>query len=342
MVGKKFGLVRGIAATAVMFTSVLAAGGVTDAAPQRATFRLLTTQQSAAAQPTAVGQQILDLTTFEGKLYAGFGDYGANTGPIPLEGIDPVTGAQSREYVADTEAVYNFRVINGQMHVPSIDPRVSADYSRGGPWTSTASVGAYHVYDMATLTGTDLWMVGSKGYDAVAWRSLDGGATWTEALTVAPQRPDLGDYSRFYFAGVLNGKLYVQANDARYGAHPTSLAFDGSSWAPAASMISGREFGWKPVEFGGKLVFHANGHGAVAAIKAFDGTSVTVIASGYDVEVAGRQLYVLDDSGAIRSTRNLSRWTLEGTAPAGARSLAASDRQLFVGTATSEIWVTGR
>ena len=342
MGSSRFRFIRVLSAVSLGFGALVSASGATDAAPQGGMFRLLTTQASAAAQPTSVGKQILDLTAFEGKVYAGFGDYGANTGPIPVEAIDPVTGAQSREHVADTEAVYNFRVINGRMYVPSIDPRTSADYSVDGPWTSQSSVAAYHVYDMATLTGTDLWMVGSKGYDAVAWRSLDGGATWTESLTVAPRRPDLGDYSRFYFAGVLNGKLYVQANDARMGAHPTSLAFDGTTWSAAPSMISGREYGWKPVEFNGKLVFHGRGHGSVAAVKVFDGTSVTTVGSGYDIEVAGRVLYLLDDTGAIRSTRNLSRWKVEGTAPAGARSLAASGRQLFVGTASSEIWATGR
>lgn len=42
---------------------------------------LLGTHPQAASQPTAIGQRILDLELLKGRLYAGFGDYGANTGP---------------------------------------------------------------------------------------------------------------------------------------------------------------------------------------------------------------------------------------------------------------------
>ena len=109
------------------------------------------------------------------------------------------------------------------------------DYSQtplAGPWTSHNVVKSFHVYDMAARTGSELWMVGSFGDNAVAWRSPDGGVPWSIALTVPPRNSGVGDFARFYFAGAYQNALYVQAADYDGGKHPTSKVFDGTGGGP--------------------------------------------------------------------------------------------------------------
>jgi hypothetical protein len=91
-----------------------------------------------------------------GRIYTGYGEYGANTGPITVTTSTRQTNLMIAEFVADTEAVYNYRPIAGHLYAPSIDPRVVSDYSVDAPWRATAAVGAAHVYVMATLDDTDL------------------------------------------------------------------------------------------------------------------------------------------------------------------------------------------
>ncbi|HEX7168294.1 MAG TPA: hypothetical protein VF230_15045, partial [Acidimicrobiales bacterium] len=285
-------IIGATASATALVMALSAVGGQAGAAPRG--FVRVASHAAAAAQPTSTGRAIADLQVWDGKVYMGYGDYGANTGPITVSSFEPRRGVVSDEFVQDTEAVYNYRAIGNRLIAPSIDPRVAADYAAGGPWAEASVAGASHVFDVATLTGTDLWMVGSKDMDAVAWRSLDGGTTWAEVLRVAPRTT--GDHARFYFAGVLNGRLYVHATDAGTGAHPASNVFDGASWSEGPALISGYTRGWRPVEFNGELVYTANPQNT-GRVHAFDGSASRIIGMGRDIEVTPRKLYLLDSWG---------------------------------------------
>lgn len=332
-------LIAGLAASALAGTIIGATAAPASAgrrAPAPSGFVRIGANAAAAAQPTDSGRTITDLQFFEGSLYSGYGDYGVNTGPIAVTATDPTTGASTQQHVQDTEAIYNHRVLGGKLYTPSIDPRIAADYGVSGPWADVDGVDAVHVFDMNTLTGTDLWMVGSKDLQAAAWRSTDGGVTWVESLVVDPLVP--GDFSRFYFAGVLAGKLYVQAFDGASGARPTSMVFDGTSWSAGPALTSGWYTGWRPVEFGGKLVFHGSGHARTAPISTFDGTTVTQIGTGYDIEVAAGSLYLLGETGTVKKTADLRKWSTVGQAPTTARSIASDGQRVVVGTTASDLW----
>src|SRR5687768_11515389 len=92
-----------------------------------ATFDIVATHPDAAAQPTARGQILSTLKPFNGKLYAGFGDYGVNTGPIGIRAFDPASGRFSNQLLttpreglppiqgAQSEAIYLYREIRGQL-----------------------------------------------------------------------------------------------------------------------------------------------------------------------------------------------------------------------------------
>ena len=329
-------LVAAVAAVTALVVSVASPVGAGRASPLPPTFQRVAVIPAAAAQPTATGRAVVDLQVFDGRVYTGFGDYGANTGPIDITAYDPAAGTTSVEFRADTEAVLNLRPVEGRLYAPSIDPRVSADLADGGPWRERSVVDAAHVFDVASAHGL-LWMVGSEGSNAVAWQSADGGESWQPSLVIGPRNPT--DFARFYFAGVLGGDLYVQAFDASGGAHPAARVFDGTAWTDAPPLVAGREPGWRPVEHGRQLIFSAVGQGYGSAIKAYDGTTVRALAYGYDFEVVGRDLYVLGLDGTVSSTSpTLRRWATHGVAPLGSRSLAIDGDTAYVGTASSELW----
>jgi hypothetical protein len=319
--------------------ALVAASGVltavADAAPSRGSaFQQVAVDRWAAAQPTATGRTILELSEHDGKVIAGYGDYSANTGPITISSVDPTTGSVEDLGVADTEATYTIRTLNGKLFAPSTDPRNSADFAEATPFTSHTVVGAWHAFDMASL-GTDLWLVGSQGSDAVAWRSLDGGTTWQESLRIAPMVA--GDYARFYFAATFGGNLYVQAVDMSKP-HAGAMVFDGTSWADAPTMLpSTSALGWHPQPFGKGVVYHDWGHGYSGNIMYYDGVSATSIAGGYDFTVDNGNLFVLGNDGIVTRSTDLKRWSVVTQAAPNARSVEVAGSQVVVGTTDSTL-----
>lgn len=331
---------RGVGRSAIAAATVVAALAVLPAdagAGKPATaseFVQLGVHPWAAAQPTVMGKQLVELEVFDGKVWAGYGDYGANTGPIAIAPYDPGAGTFSLRLEADTEAVYNFREISGKLVAPSTDPRHSADFALGDPWSQHGPLNATHVFDSATLTGTDLWMVGSQGNDAVAWRSLDGGTTWQESTRATPT---IG-FSRFYFAAVVGGGLHVQEFNSHTGPASASRVFRGSGWTDGPSLLTNGGVGWAPVPFGEGVVYLNSGQGIGGSVYYFDGTTVTTIGSGFDIAVEGGEVLLLSYDGEILKSSDLRRWRTVARGPADARSIARDGSMLYVGTASSGLW----
>jgi len=298
----------------------------------------------ASAQPTATGRTLVTLQSWNGKLYSGYGDYQANTGPIALTPFDGTGFASAPELSADTEAVWTFRVIGGKLYAPSIDPRVSSDLAvgtsvgTGASWSNPTVVGSTHAFDIVSLTGSDLWLVGSQGYDAVAWRSLDGGATWEQALTVAPVSGIADDFARFYGAAVYQGKLYLQARDYYGGIHPASKVFDGAGWSDGPSLGT---FNHAEV-FAGKLLYHGGQHAGWSSnyLKAFDGVSSQIVLSSriYDFKIDGNAVYTLGRDGRVRKSQDLVTWSTLAKAPKQARSVAIFNGSVYVGGTDSSLY----
>ena len=339
MVRRACGL--GVAATVTAGIALVVPGhGVAAAETTPGQMSFVTSHGWAAAQPTTTGQRIVDLEVVGGKVYAGYGDYGANTGPITLAAYDPATGGSfEAAFTSDTEAIYNIRDIGGEVVAPATDPRVAADYAVSGPWRDEDRLGATHVFDSVTVTGTDLWMVGSQDLDAVAWRSVDGGTTWTEELRVAPTSGVTGDFARFYFAAALDGRLYVQAVSNKSGPAPTSKVFEAGAWTDGPNLLPTGGLGWRPIPFGQGFVYHGYGHGYLADVLYFDGTvSRSTGVFGLDVEVQDGVAWVLDAEGRVLRSTDLVNWETVAHGPADGRSLAVDGTDVYVGTASSELW----
>ena len=322
-------------------------------AAQAGEFTFLGTHVDAAAQSTSTGRNLHTLQPFNGKIYAGFGDYGANTGPIGIRPFNPTTNAfGSRLLNSGTEAIYIYRNIGGKLYAPHIDPL--AGESSGGFAVGTASGGnetwadrfpvtALHMYDITSYTGSDLWMAGSQGNNATAWRSMDGGTTWSIARQLAPVT---ASFVRFYGIGNYAGSLYLQSSD-----RADSEVFDGTSWTAGPDLTPNGGYMWQPSEFAGKLVYKVSHW--LSPLYGFDGTQASIIlnptgsggGSGgtprgiYDYAIADGLIYTLGVDNLVRYSSDLSNWTLlPDAAPTVGRSLTVLNGRLYVGGTDSGLY----
>ena len=299
----------------------------------------------AAAQPgDSTGAVLRKLQPFEGRIYAAYGDqdWGDNegTGPIELAPFDLASGVFVSEWEVATEAIDTFTVIGENLFVPNADPEGTIDSSNtfdvGLPWQHGVSLPMAHVYDLTTVDGTDLWLVGGygpSGHSAVALRSTDAGISWEIARAVEPRNPE--GYARFYAAGVLRGRLYLQAEERGFGRHPESWVWDGTGWSEGPDLrYFGSSTGHHPRELAGVMLYRGEGD----ELLAFDGTSVERVARGYvDLFVSGGRATFLDTDGVVRDSLDGRNWDLWGYVPEDASSLAWMDGDLYLGTETGEL-----
>lgn len=312
--------------------------------PSEGKFVLAGVHPEAAAQRTAQGKTLVTLYPFRGRLYAGYGDYTANTGPIHINPYDPARGTfVGSQWKSDTEAILHFREIGGELWAPCIDPKVKADFAllrTDGKWADREVVPSTHVFDAGRI-GNSVFLAGSHGNSAVVWKSADRGTTFKESLSRLPVSGTPKDFARFYFAGVFKGKLYLQAADYFGGPHPAGLVFDGKAWADGPNLLPVKGVGWHAVEFAGRMVYLTFGAGhAVSQLLAFDGTQAVVAAdwSAYDIAIAGDSLFALDADGTVRRTKDLTTWAEVATAPVGGRCLAVTGGKLYVGASEGKLY----
>lgn len=305
----------------------------------------------AAAQPTAAGHLIRDLGMANGKLYVAYGDYDANTGPQQVHTFDPSTGVFSGSLLeVPTEEISTYRKINSAMYAPMTDPRVpwtaDAGYATNatGSWTNQMKAPENHIFDVATLTGSDLWMVGSVGrYDpavagggAAAYRSTDGGQTW-QLVAKDTSAVETG-YERYYWAAAINGTMYLQASGVSGGA--PLRAFNGTTWSTVSLASADQPCGTvaaNRVEVFKNMIVCAGG--SAYGVTTFDGVTAKTAAIGglSDLAVPGDgSIYALTTNGVYRSIDGRS-WTPLSTAPAGAQSVAVVNGTVYLGMNDSTI-----
>lgn len=326
---------------------VLALAGASCSGPPcrfgaRAEFVSLGRNPFAAAQPTADGRRLHTLEGWRGELYMGYGDYDENSGPIEISAYNPRLASFASKLRFPTEAVEVYRAIGPRLYSPAIDPlgdgpsaAVAIGEAEGG-WSNNRSIHVTHAFDIATLDGSDLWLVGSRRSRALVARSADGGHTWATALEVSPRSGRDHDFARFHFVFAHGGRLYVQAQDLVGGMFPRSHVWDGTAWQEGPDLAPIPNTGAKPYPIAGQVVYLG-----ARGLMAFDGRQARVArapaARILDLTVAGRTLYVLDGAEVV-ATRDLARWTPVAAAPPHARSIGVLDGYLYAGTAESELF----
>lgn len=332
-------------------------------------FTELATHPQAAAMPANWQKQITELTVFKGKLLAGYGDYNSNIGPIAINPYDIESG--SFEGVAATlpsESIGNWKEINGKLYTTTIDARgcghcasgyaVSED---GSSWEIKTPINAFHIFDITTLNGSDLWLLGSSGSGdgvATAWRSVDNGESWNTVK--------ISDNSgtRYYWGRTFDGKMYIQEVGGQNDV-PMDI-FDGNGWSTGTNTRAcyGGDYsgGPNPIMFKNKMVCYWTDH-----LRTFNGQTVSLINPepltiqindpgtylSYGVNnstiATSNAFYMLDflqsfEEGAperVLRSPDLSRWqSLEGL-PSGTTAMTVDEdnEKIYVGTSDAKLYV---
>lgn len=313
-------------------------------------YELLGVHPEAAAQSTARGKTLHVLEIQDDKIYAGYGDYNANTGPISINPFDLNSSAfDGSQLSAPTEEINVIRNINGKLYMPLIDQtgclNCAAGFVKTDPLEVVRPVSAIHVYDVATLNGTDLWIAGSTdpgtgGGLARAWRSADGTSGWQVA-----QSGEGGDpIERYYWLAAINGKMYMQQSTSL----DTSIKiFDGTSWTSSnVDTLLASSDGYSVDVFENKIVA-TNGEylsvfnpetDSLSRVKWSTLGANLTNARAKKIYINDGYLYVLLDGGKVLRTPDLESWQQLGLSVDTASSIAVHDGVIYIGTTDSKIY----
>jgi hypothetical protein len=251
------------------------------------------------------------LALIDGDIYAGYGDYTNNTGPIHIESVpssDPL--AEWTDHLAEnTEQILVFRLLgDGRVFVPQADPHGAsiggyAERALDGTWTDHSDAfTAQHVFGMAEVSG-HLFACGAEGGNAVVWETTDGGATWTESLRSETSDLLVEEFERFYMLAVVGDAIYVQSS---YGLESYKWTV-ATGWLPdSADLVIG------PKAAGAPGVIWRDGYvypnytrigPDPLSLYYFDGAARTLLtgdARGFSVADDG-SLYVIESDHRLRT-----------------------------------------
>jgi hypothetical protein len=294
----------------------------------------------AARQPTPKGRTLADTKGWMGRVYFGYGDLEANTGPIQVSSYDPTTATWQDLLAFDTEAIGRFRVIGDTLWAPAADPMGShPEFAVGTArhsWRQVDVGGSLHVHDVAERAPGDVYLVGSdwidpaaKTYGGAVWRST-GGATWSRIL---PRPPQIADPTTFAFAGAgaLGGKVFT-------GAVGRIWVHDGAAWSRGPDLGGFS----KPVAFRDRLVFQALGK-----LWTFDGArprdaGVDLLDRSGVYDLADGRLVVVNAAHRVVYTTDLQTWTCAGQAPVDVASIGVLNGTIYFGGADARIYAYER
>jgi hypothetical protein len=278
----------------------------------------------AAAQPTEVGRRIRGLVVHGDRLYIGYGDYGANSGPIQLHYLDLKTGVISGSVLElPFEDNTNMKVLDGALYAANIDPRTYWEggqpfaTNRSGAWTLSGWTNACHAFDVELVPGlpgaimaSGAWLGGAGEGSYATWLSLDGGATWKTFADIVTTK----NQTRVYRLARFADQLYCTTPDATWrwrGIVPATAwnAFE-DGWEQVdipgftdargefAQAYNGRFYAWN---YGPTMVFDGTTvralFGDVAAVRDL----FTDHADGY--------VYAIGANGGVLRTRDGITWS---------------------------------
>ncbi len=327
---------------------------------QATAFEYVGTHPQASTETTDRAKSIKSLINWNGKIYSGYGDWDANTGPVSISPFDPATGKFSTtpEFVSETEAIEIFKVINKKLYAVHVDPRGGwgatysvADNSSGTPtWQNIQGRIPYtHTYGItAGFSPSEMFISGQSDEGSATnevakiYRTTDEGATWTQSLSV----PSRGGFNRMMLIAKFNNKIIAQSYSSTdfngAGVQSTAWSWDGSRWASANPIAASLPY--DATEFAGKLILKSSSTGG--SLLAYDGRTTTTARSSITDYVVGDDgyLYTLGYQGygssslVITRTKDLTTWENISYAPAQASAIGYLDNTLYVGTRDSKLY----
>lgn len=201
---------------------------------------LLAVHPDARRQRTTTGRTLATLVWHAGRLYAGYGDYGANTGPIRLRTLSPENRYFSPPLATlPTEAVYEFRPFRGQLLVPNIDLRgrlgPAAFIGSGPHWTPSPDITSTHVFDALLVGPDEVWLLGSVGREPAVWhwRVASGRI---ERIPTPTRRPDAA-FSRATGAFEYKGEMCVYFQQVASIGETDVQCWSGRAWQPGPTVF---------------------------------------------------------------------------------------------------------
>jgi uncharacterized repeat protein (TIGR01451 family) len=288
------------------------------------------------------------LHAHEGRIYMGYGDWNVYPAVVVVS-YDPASNAFRLEHSAITDSIGLFRTINGRLYLPSTDPihfEDFHDYSilENGVWRNFAPSGFFHVFDFATVTGSDLWMLGSKSpneapsANGAVLRSLDGGLNWTDVTANST-------VGRYYYGFDLNGAFYVY-----------DRVYHGNVATPQTQPYYGFHKPTRIDSAGGTFVAglaerFPGGDGIYSSTLAtFDGSTWRVVRTNvHDWASSGGTAYTLEVTATPPGTQVWKGSSLSVTGavweivpltiPTNARALEVLGDVLYVGDTAGRLWV---
>lgn len=328
---------------------------------------LLGTHADALAQTTEVGRTLHTLEVADDKLLIGYGDYGADTGPISIRYFDTTSSTFSDSLgIANTEAIFHIQTIDTKAYALSTDPLMmgpggylSGNTQTAAPWSPTESLAGVHFYGMTSYKGDaqHLFLVGSGGptarTNAMVYESLDGGTNWTTSLDLAAPNDVSGvNFLRLYGIAELENSLFVQPMGL--GSSKVAMPlyeFDGTDWKakPTPRTTDGQttEF-FDPDTLGDTVIVRSNHSGfQLSPAYLFDGDSLDEIVltgsqgtlSFWDQFATHDTLYLLTNENSVVASSDLTEWKIVAdNVPDTARSLAVINDDLFFGTTESTLY----
>lgn len=198
----------------------------------------------------AFARNLWDLQEFRGRLYLGYGDAIANTGPTQILAFDPASQEFTQDTVVNEEAVDTFHVFGGRLYVPgpdAVESRDGALYVRDAAgWNTIPLPGVVHACDVV-MHGDELCVAVQDTLSGGAVRcSRDEGKSWSTYGT--------GSF-RSVSLFLLGDALYASSHDVGIQridgkAIPVKLDLEGVQ-AGTDVLVT------KPVSCGSELVFIA-------------------------------------------------------------------------------------
>ncbi|MDQ5972135.1 MAG: hypothetical protein QG553_294 [Patescibacteria group bacterium] len=299
----------------------------------------------ALTQPSGA-RGIHTLMPFGGKLYAGFGDWISNTGPVEITSWNG--SSWTSEFTAKTESIVRYRVLNGKLFLPYIDPRTSYhnDFAvlEAGGWTEYRTgpgpnEATLHTFDMTYFAG-QYWGAGAATDDnkASVHRSADyTSGSWTRSSFGTPNSED-----RIYTIWQADGNLYC-----RFSTGPgVVFRWNGSAWVDSG-LSNTNAPGWNTETFGAKTAYtNAFNGGSADKVRTFDSTNGVQTwdnaGNTYALCVSGSYVYALADAGTafkqvLRST-DLVTWTPIALPPSDCESIAIWNNAVYVGTTNGAMY----
>lgn len=305
-----------------------------------------TTHPHALEQTSANGQHLADTRGWYGRLYFGYGDVAANTGPIWVSSLDPVANTWVDHFLFQTQDIVRFDPIEDMLYAPAGqamgDP--PSDYAVGTATHDWGSGGihigtALHLIEAVERAPGDIYLTGEDWFDEAAnittgavYRSQNGSA-FTENFPDAPGDNVLNAW--FFNAAALNGTLYVG-----FG-----WTFDGQSWGHPDADLG--EFK-RPTTFANRIVSET-----LDELWAFDGTQMTnlhvtlfptpcleptTLTPLPMFEQSEGRLLAVDDQDRVMVTTDLETWTCVGHAPPDACSIGSLDGTIYFGGPAGRIY----